>query len=246
MKPAQLKSPPNTDEQLTAELNGAPVPYRVVRVRRRTIGLVIDDDGLSVRAPPRASRRDIGAALLEHADWIIRTLAKWARRERPSQMPQEWRDGATVLYRGDALPMVVEIARQARVEQDLFALRVRVRSLAPEHIATAVERWLQLRAREVFRERLDYYSTLLGLPPPTAKFTRARTQWGSCNANGVIRLHWRLIQLPPALSDYVVAHEVAHRIELNHSLRFWTIVERIYPGCKRARSALARHGGLLE
>ena len=152
MKSAQFEPPPPiVDDQLTVELNGAPVRYRLVRVRRRTIGLVIDDDGLSVRAPPRASRRDIGAALAEHADWIMRTLAKWARRERPLQTAQEWRDGATVLYRGEPLPMAVEIARQARVEQDLFALRVRVRSIAPEQIATAVERWLQLRARQVFR-----------------------------------------------------------------------------------------------
>ena len=101
------------------------------------------------------------------------------------------------------------------------------------------------QARLVFRDRLDFYSAKLGLAPPVAKFTRARTQWGSCNEQGVIRLHWRLIQLPPALSDYVVAHEVAHRIELNHSSRFWAAVERLFPNCKLARRELERYGELL-
>jgi predicted metal-dependent hydrolase len=245
MKPAQAEPAASADSGLTVMLNGTEVSYRLVRVRRRTIGMVIDDDGLTVRAPPRASKRDIAQALADHADWIIRTLVKWAKREKRPP-PQEWRDGASVLYRGEPLLLLVQAGRQTRTEHDLFALHVRLRSVGPEEIAAAVERWLQLRAREIFRERLDFYSGLLGLAPPIFKLTRARTQWGSCNAKGVIRLNWRLIHLPPALANYVIAHEIAHRVELNHSPRFWATVERISPDCKQARRELDRHGGLLD
>ena len=62
------------------------------------------------------------------------------------------------------------------------------------------------------------------------KLSNARSEWGSCDQQGVIRLNWRLIQLPPELALYVVAHEVAHLIELNHSARFWTLVEGLFPG----------------
>jgi hypothetical protein len=232
-------------EALSLILNGQPVAYRLVRVRRRTIGFVIDDDGLTVRAPPRASRRDITAALNEKSGWILRTLAKWERREKPMIPVEDWRDGGSVLYRGVELPLRVERARQNRVDHDLFALHLRLREPEGAHVTAAVQRWLEAQARVVYRERLDAYSARLGLPPCVAKFTRARTQWGSCNAKGEIRLHWRLIQLPPALADYVVAHEVAHRVELNHSPRFWATVARVFPEWKNARRELERYGGLL-
>jgi predicted metal-dependent hydrolase len=232
-------------ESLTALLDGRQVPYRLVRVQRRSIGFVIDDSGLTVRAPARVSRRAIAEALAEKSGWILRTLDKWARRERASLPREEWRDGGSVLYRGELLTLIVEQARQNRVEHDFFSLRVRLRETGGDHVAHAVQRWLEMQARSVLRERLDQYSSALELPPPVAKFTRARTQWGSCNAQGAIRLHWRLIQLPAALADYIVAHEVAHRIELNHSARFWATVEQVFPAWRQARKELEAYGELL-
>jgi predicted metal-dependent hydrolase len=73
---------------------------------------------------------------------------------------------------------------------------------------------------------------------PAVKLSSARTQWGSCNHKGEIRLHWRLVQLPPAVADYVIAHEVAHLVELNHSPRFWALVESLLPGHAEARREL--------
>ena len=79
---------------------------------------------------------------------------------------------------------------------------------------------------------------LFVIVPAPVKLSNARTQWGSCNHKGEIRLNWRLIQLPPRLADYVVAHEVAHLVELNHSRRFWTLVETLIPGHDDARREL--------
>jgi hypothetical protein len=77
------------------------------------------------------------------------------------------------------------------------------------------------------------------------KLSNARSEWGSCNASGVIRLNWRLVQLPPALAEYVVAHEVAHIVELNHSARFWAVVERLLPGHAALRRQLDDWTALL-
>ena len=81
---------------------------------------------------------------------------------------------------------------------------------------------------------------------PTVKLSNARSEWGSCDQQGVIRLNWRLIQLPPDLALYIVAHEVAHLIELNHSARFWSVVELLFPGSATAREALDEWTALLE
>ena len=73
----------------------------------------------------------------------------------------------------------------------------------------------------------------------------ARSEWGSCNAKGEIRLNWRLVQLPPMLAEYVVAHEVAHMVELNHSARFWALVESLLPGHAALRRDLDDWTALL-
>ena len=80
---------------------------------------------------------------------------------------------------------------------------------------------------------------------PPVRLSNARSEWGSCNHKGEIRLNWRLIQLPPVLADYVVAHEVAHLVELNHSRRFWALVESLLPGHDTHRKELEDWTALL-
>jgi predicted metal-dependent hydrolase len=98
--------------------------------------------------------------------------------------------------------------------------------------------------RQAFLQRMTaraaHYAALLGLPPPPVKLSNARTRWGACSARGRIRLSWRLAHLEPALADYVVAHEVAHLKELNHSRRFWNLLETLYPDCRSARARIRR------
>jgi predicted metal-dependent hydrolase len=81
---------------------------------------------------------------------------------------------------------------------------------------------------------------------PTFKLSNARSEWGSCSDDAVIRLSWRLVHLPSHLAHYIVAHEVAHLVELNHSPRFWSLVETLHPGHADARRALDDWTALLE
>ena len=85
----------------------------------------------------------------------------------------------------------------------------------------------------------------LGQPAPRVALSNARTQWGVCTEGGSIRLSWRLVHIDPSLADYVVAHETAHLVELNHSRRFWTLVAGLYPGWQEARERLELAGAAL-
>jgi predicted metal-dependent hydrolase len=85
----------------------------------------------------------------------------------------------------------------------------------------------------------------IGRRTPSVRLSNARSEWGSCNAKGDIRLNWRLVQLPPPLAEYVVVHEVAHIVELNHSRRFWTLVESLLPGHAELRRELDEWTALL-
>ena len=98
--------------------------------------------------------------------------------------------------------------------------------------------WFKARAHALLGERLAHYALRLGVPTPVLTLSNARTQWGVCRADGHVRLNWRLIHLPLHLIDYVVAHELAHLREMNHSARFWAVVGRLYPDYALARAEL--------
>ncbi len=107
-------------------------------------------------------------------------------------------------------------------------------------LAELARRALQRRAREHCAPRLADAAARLGRCAPRLALSSARTRWGSCSADGSIRLNWRLIHLPVALIDYVIAHEAAHLVEMNHGPRFWATVERLYPDWRSARGELKR------
>ena len=115
----------------------------------------------------------------------------------------------------------------------------------PINSATAAIRdctayWMQQQAYAIFTERLAHYAPLLDVRWSALKLSQADTRWGSASSSGIIRLHWRLIQMPANILDYVVVHELAHLREMNHSPRFWALVEQILPDYQQSRYQLKR------
>jgi hypothetical protein len=140
------------------------------------------------------------------------------------------------------LRLAVFRSRLPQVRADLFDLTVlHPRAEEQQQVADAVARWLR-RSERLIVARWPFARFDRAAPPVTSE---ARSEWGSCNHRGVIRLNWRLAQLPPGLADYVVAHEVAHLVELNHSPRFWAVVEALLPEYSARRRALEDWTALL-
>jgi hypothetical protein len=200
--------------------------------------MLIDQSGLTVRAPPWVTIREIELALAERAEWVVSTLVEWQGRDREA-LPAEWREGAALLYQGRPLTLALFVARRKTIAADLLHLTV----LHPnpgdeEEIGAFVGRWLKEQALALLAPRVAYFASRVTASLPSVKLSNARTQWGTCNHKGEISLNWRLVQLPPRVADYVVAHEVAHLVELNHSRRFWALVEELFPGHADARREL--------
>ena len=226
-------------------LAGQTVDYRLIRARRRTIGMEVDLSGLTVRAPRWVTLSEIEEALFERAQWIVRALAEWRSRRR-EVMPREWKSGAPILYRGRELSLEVFPARRKHVRPDLFNLTVlHPRAQVESEVAELVGKWLRDEAWALVAPQVEAYAGRIARTPPTLRLSNARSEWGSCNARGEIRLNWRLVQLPPPLAEYVVAHEVAHLVELNHSPRFWALVESLMPGHVALRRELEDWTALL-
>lgn len=226
-------------------LVGETVDYRLFRARRQTIGMSVDLDGLTVRAPRWVTIREIEEALTERGAWIVRTLAEWRGRQR-DVLPSVWRTGAPILYLGKELKLALFRSRATLVRPDMFDLTVMHPTAHDERaVADTVSRWLRDEAAQRVLPRVADFARRVTHALPPVRLSNARSEWGSCNHKGEIRLNWRLIQLPPLLADYVVAHEVAHLVELNHSRKFWSLVEALLPGHDAHRKELEDWTALL-
>ncbi len=109
-------------------------------------------------------------------------------------------------------------------------------------IEKAVMTWYRIEALRVFEECVAHFAPLMNVAPREIKLTSARTQWGSCTVAGVVRLNWRLVKMQLHLIDYVVAHELAHLVEMNHSPAFWRVVESVCPDYRQCRAELHGYG----
>ena len=113
-------------------------------------------------------------------------------------------------------------------------------------IAPRVAAWLREEARQACAAGAARHATVLGRTPGRITLRDPRSRWGSCTAHGDLMFSWRLAMAPTSVLDYVVAHEVAHLVEMNHSPRFWAVVKQLYPDHVAARDWLRRHGAALH
>lgn len=106
-------------------------------------------------------------------------------------------------------------------------------------------RILKIQAEEVFPERVRFYAGKMGISYGRITIRRQKTRWGSCSQSGNLNFNCLLMLAPPGVIDYVVVHELCHRIEMNHSSRFWKLVEEVYPGYDQWKRWLKENGGRL-
>jgi predicted metal-dependent hydrolase len=223
-------------EQRAALLAGQNISYTLKRSsKRKSIGLRIDDQGLTVSVPQRASEKWLHNVLQDKADWVVEKLSNWQNRKA---VEIRWADNEPIPYLGEILHLRVtpglRAAAPARYGNDL----VLICDGSAAKIERLVEQWYQQEAKRLYAERVAHYGALLCVAPGTLRLSSAKKQWGCCTASGAIRLNKQLIKLPLYLIDYVVVHELAHLREMNHSPAFWAVVGSVCPDYAKLRREL--------
>jgi hypothetical protein len=222
-------------------LGGRTLAYAFRRARRRTIGLLVDEHGLTAAAPAWVPVAEVEAFIREKEGWILRRLAERAREAVP---PFRWCEGATLPYLGRDIALALSHTVTApRLESGL--LHLPAHAAAPGRMRETTLGWLKGAALALYRERRGALAPLGGVAVREVRLSGARTQWGSCTAGGRIRINWRLAHFALPCIDYVIAHELAHLVQMNHSRAFWRVVGTMYPDYPTARAFLRRHGHLI-
>ena len=218
--------------------------YNLIRSKRKTIALQIKDGAVEVRAPLKASKRDIDRFVASKEKWIENKLTKsLARLEKRENFTLNY--GDTALYLGKEYPIIARTGDSVGFDDSAGEFYIPPH-LSPENIKAAVVQIYKMLARRDLTNKVREFASQMDVKVASVKITGAKTRWGSCSARPAfaqsriynINFSWRLIMADGATADYVVVHELAHIREMNHSARFWSIVENILPDYKQRQARL--------
>ena len=249
-KPAPALPPKSDDNEPKLRLRqillqDQVLEYSLRRSTRRSVGFLIADEGLRITAPRWVTIADIEQAIREKQNWIISKLRE--KRERIVQRQQaqmRWEDGATFPYLGISLTLRIVASSKTAMVHDTSQNSLTAylpTHTTEEQIKERLQLWLKQEAKRIFTTRLPIYAEKLGVTYQSLSLSSAATRWGSCTSQGKIRLNWRLIHFSAEVIDYVIAHELAHRREMNHSPAFWATVASVFPDYQQAKQVLRNH-----
>jgi predicted metal-dependent hydrolase len=230
--------PPSPALPLLPALPLAAIEFVRTPRARRYILRIRPDGSLRVTVPRWGSKREARDFVARQERWIAR------ERERVLQEhgSRDWQHGTQIWLRGERVPLSI-LPVIGGIAVSYGDRRVVARSDAD--VRAVVEADLRRLAREELEPRLRALAALHELEPGRVSIRNQRSRWGSCARDGNIALNYRLVQMPAAIRDYVLVHELMHLRQQNHSTRFWRLVEHACPGFKDAERWLRIQGKAL-
>jgi predicted metal-dependent hydrolase len=207
---------------------------RNARARRISLRVSRLDGKVSLTLPSRVPEAEGMAFVAEKADWIRKQLS-----DRPDHVDVGL--GASIPFQGVLLDVAAGTGRSVQIDGERLLVPG-----AEAGTARRVEAFLKTQARERLADATDDYAAALGRRYTKLTLRDTRSRWGSCTSAGGLMFSWRLIMAPEEVLKYVAAHEVAHLEQMNHSPKFWALVERLYGPHQAERRWLKAHGDKLH
>jgi predicted metal-dependent hydrolase len=227
------------------------IPYVIRRsARRGTVSVAVEPSGQIVLTAPQATTVErLDRVVRQKARWIVERVRRGRRLARPTA--REFVSGETVQYLGRSYRLRVVEAGEgvpARLARGWLVVTVE-RGLAAGYrvgaVRAALVAWYRPRAVAQLSERGERWAARLQVRPRDMLVRDPPQRWGSCDSGGTLRFSWRIIQAPPPLVDYVVAHELVHLLHRGHTPRFWETLGRVMPEYETLRTQLRSLGPTL-
>ena len=228
------------------------IEYGIRRSARRvTVSIAVDPtEGVLVTAPAPAPVKRLDELVYAKATWILQRLKRQSDLPPPSQ--KEFISGETFLYLGRQYRLRID-GNQAPhpLRLDNGWLRVSLPPYLGErhrsgYVRAALLDWYGRNARKWIPGRIVYWAARLDLAPPKVLLAQPRKRWGSTTSLGTVRINWRIIQAPPSVADYVVAHELTHLRHRDHTTEFWAALGCVMPDYETRKGRLRTLGPSLS
>ena len=220
--------------------------------RRKTVQLKLTSPSLlSITAPRGFSRPNLEKIILEKSAWITAAAARLSTTAAIA-VNQSIAPGEIVLYRGrpHSLSFVPGFRPAVTVVEEEIRLHYPPSWEASLHSGSRMQQllysWFREEANRMLVAKTLHWAALIGVHPKNVRVKEQKSRWGSCSSLGNINYNWRLIMTPPAVTDYLVVHELCHLLEPNHSSRFWHLVQQYLPAYAEQRHWLKQNGRLLS
>lgn len=224
-------------------IGGRILPVRFLRnSRARRYVLRLTTDGVvRITIPRRGTLREAVALARRHEEWLVR---QWIKRQAATDGDGPWRHGTEIWFRGGRSR--IEVSEIRDIREIRFGDCVIVAAIDGSDLRPVVESHLIALARRELPGRTIEFAARFGVEVGDVTVRNQRSRWGSCSRQGTISLNWRLVQMPPSVSDYIIIHELAHLRHMNHSPRYWRQVAEWCPDHRAAENWLKRHGRELQ
>ena len=235
------RTDPDTD-RIDLRVGRSTYPITVKRLasaRRYTLRVRTAQRDIVLSMPQRGSLTTAAAFAEKHAYWIVTRIRKLAD-------DIGFADGATVPFRG--VPHLIEHRPTTRgtVKIERGAPPLLAVSGEEPHLPRRLTDWFKKQALKDLTAAVERHCLAANAKYASVSIKDTASRWGSCSSAGALSFSWRLVLAPPFVLDYLAAHEVAHLKEMNHSLRFWRLCERLCPETKEAKAWLRVHGAELH
>ena len=241
LKRAPLKATPPVER--IHMVAGRELPLKIVendRARRLTLRIAAGGEGLRVTVPPGLSAREVDRFLERHQGWLEEKLRKLPEQPRV-------RPGIKIPLRGVPHLIVHEPGTRGTVTVKTFdGQPALVVNGDIRHLPRRLADFLKREAKNDIEMLVARHTATVGRRAKAIRYKDTSSRWGSCTSDGVLSFSWRIMMAPPAVINYLVAHEVAHLKEMNHGPRFWKLCETLCSDTERCKAWLKRNGTALQ
>jgi len=210
------------------------IDYTLTRSNRKTIALYVRDGAVLVRAPYRMTQENIDRFVASKEKWISDRLAK-SNEQMALRRSFSLNYGDPVVYQGKKYPIIEKQGDLVGYDGEHFYMPP---DLRPEEIKNACVQIYRLLAKNELPAKALEYARKMAVMPTAVRINGAKTRWGSCSSKKSLNFSWRLVMADDDVIDYVVVHELAHITEMNHSARFWALVQSIIPDYEERKARL--------
>lgn len=220
------------------------IKYCLKQSKRKTTSILIERDGcVTVLAPESYDREKVEGIIEEKRSWIYRNLAEWEDLNR-TKVEREFVSGEGFPYLGCTyrLKLVKEQKEDLILKNGYFLMR---RDKA-EYGSGLFKDFYRTKGLSRIRKRVKHFAPKLGVDYATIRVMELQHHWASCTPKGDLNFHWRCLMAPLAVLDYIVVHELAHRIERNHNATFWNVVDKVIPDYQKHVTWLKHNGAGMD